>query len=113
MSSSLAQTASKPSRAAQVAEIHLASINISRKRCGLAPLDAATLALEYADLDRQPANTKVGHRAAGNVDKAAPARSASGVILSQREIDAIYAESVDRLNATLPAQWRPKRSRVG
>jgi hypothetical protein len=53
-------TATTLSRAAQVAEIHGRAINASRKRCGLAPLTAAELAHEFADLDRSPPRAKVG-----------------------------------------------------
>ena len=41
-------------RGAQIAEVHLASVNASRKRCRLAPLTATELAHEFADPDRAP-----------------------------------------------------------
>ena len=44
-----------PARSVEVAQIHLASINASRKKCGLPLLTAAELAHEFADLDQTPA----------------------------------------------------------
>lgn len=67
----------RPSRAAQVAEVHLSSINESRKRCGLAPLSAAELAHEFSDLDRTPPPTapRQTRRDAANLTGGAGARS--------------------------------------
>jgi hypothetical protein len=87
------------SRAAQVAEIHLAGINMSRKRCGLAPLTAAELAPEFADLDRQPANPKVNRRDAGN---AIAARQ--GAPSTQSSIDEMWAGIAAKRNSTLPGR---------
>ena len=47
----VAHAAAHPSRAAEIAEIHLASINESRKRCGMPLLTLAELTHEFADLD--------------------------------------------------------------
>jgi hypothetical protein len=64
-----------PSRAATVAEIHLAGVNATRKSCKLPPLSVAELASEYADLNRlPPARTKLsrreGRRIAANLEAA-------------------------------------------
>lgn len=53
-------TATTLSRAAQVAAVHLRPINESRRRAGLAPLTAAELTREFADLDCSPPRAKVG-----------------------------------------------------
>jgi hypothetical protein len=50
---------------AQVAETWSSAINDSRKRCGLAPLDAATLTREFADVDLRPSRTKKAAAAPG------------------------------------------------
>jgi hypothetical protein len=81
----------RASRAARVAEIYLAGINTSRKQCGLAPLDAATLAREFADVDRLPPRTKVRPLAA-SADPAA---------------DAMWSGIVHRLNASVAVSSPP------
>jgi hypothetical protein len=82
-------TAPHLSRAAQVAEVHLAGINASRKKCGLALLTASELAREFADVDRPPV------RAKGAVQRPTP------------ETDALWGSIVSRLNMTIPASRTP------
>jgi hypothetical protein len=74
------------SRAAHVAEIHGSAINASRTRCGLEPVDAATLAREFADLDRLPARAKAVAPRTTSRDGA---------------VDAMWGGIVTRLNSTL------------
>jgi hypothetical protein len=88
MTISLARAAPQASRAGQVAEIHLAGINASRKRCGLAPLTASELAREFADVDRVPFRTK------GVVPGTSPNQAA----------DAMWSGIVGKLNASLPSR---------
>jgi hypothetical protein len=76
-------------RALSVASVHLASINASRKKCGLALLTATELAREFADADRAPIRTK------GAVQRPTP------------ETDALWGGIVARLNATLPSNRPP------
>jgi hypothetical protein len=79
------------SRAAHVAEIHGRAINASRRRCGLEPVDAATLAREFADVERVPVRTK-------------------GVVpgtRSSQAADAMWGGIVARLNATLLSNSPP------
>ena len=91
-----AQAAPRPSRAAEVAEIHLAGINLSRKRAGLAPLTSAELAHEFADVDRTPARSSgMTHRARGN---AIAARQ--GTPTTQGAIDDMWADIARRGNAS-------------
>jgi hypothetical protein len=45
-------------RALSVASIHLGPINESRRRAGLAPLTAAEVEHEFADVNRSPVRTK-------------------------------------------------------
>ena len=106
MIASVENAAPRSSRAAQVAEIHLAGINASRTRCGLAPLSSAEIAQEFADLDRlpQPAKTAT-RRDAGNL-----MALRQGVPVSQAGIDAMHREIVAKLNATLPARTSPSTS---
>jgi hypothetical protein len=90
MTPSLAQAAPQVSRAGQVAEIHLAGINASRKRCGLAPLTGAELTREFADLDRSPPRATVG----------SPRTNTSAA-------DAMWSGIVAKLNASVPASRAP------
>jgi hypothetical protein len=90
MTTSLAQAALQASRAGQVAQIHLAGINASRKRCGLAPHAAAELTREFADLDRSPPCGKVGSLRTNT----------SGT-------DSMWRDIVARLNTTVPARAKP------
>ena len=106
MTASLENAAPRSSRAAQVAEIHLAGINASRTRCGLRLLSAAEAAREFADLDRLPQRAKtVTRRDAGNL-----MALRQGVPVPQAGIDAMHAEIVAKLNATLPARTSPSTS---
>jgi hypothetical protein len=90
------------SRAAQVAQIHLNGINESRRRCGLDPLDVATLEHEFADVNQSPpARTKLTRRDAGNL--AAPS--------SAQEITSMWDGIVEKLNASLPASRGPDDGR--
>jgi len=99
MTASLEHAAARPSRASEVAEIHLAGVNESRKRCGLAPLTAAELAGEFADLDRLPQTpTKRSRRDAGNF-----AAARSGGPVDQAAIDSMWSGIVDKVNASPPA----------
>jgi hypothetical protein len=88
-------------RALSVASVHLGPINDSRRRAGLAPLTAADLAQEFADLDRLPPRTKVNRRDAANL-----AAWRQGIPTTQAGVDAMHAEMAAKLNATLPA-YRP------
>jgi hypothetical protein len=95
--------APQASRAAQVAEIHLAGINASRQRCGLPPLAASELAREYADLDRLPAPTKkVSRRDAGNL-----AVLRSGGPTDQAGLDAMWSGIAAKLSASQSASRTP------
>ena len=94
--------APRPSRAAEIAEIHSAGINESRRRCGLPPVDAATLATEFSDVDRLPAaRSKLTRREAGNL-----AARQLGAPVDQTSIDSIWTGIVGRLNATLASSSR-------
>jgi hypothetical protein len=101
--------APRPSRAAEIAAIHLAGVNDSRKRAGLAPLTSAELATEFAELDRLSTNTttkKSARRAAAN---AMAARQ--GLPTDQAAIDSRWAAAAQKLNATLaPAAPSPTPS---
>jgi hypothetical protein len=78
--------------AASVAEIHLAPINASRKKCGLPALTAAEVELEFADVNRFPARTKaVATRTTPNTGAA----------------DSMWGGIVARLNKTVPASRTP------
>ena len=76
-------------RALSVASVHLASINASRKKCGLALFTADELAQEFADVDRVPVRTK------GVVP---------GTRSNQAATDSMWGGIVARLNATLPSR---------
>ena len=103
MIASVENAAPRSSRAAQVAEIHRDAINASRERCGLAPLSAADVAQEFADLDRLPQRAKTAtRRDAGNL-----MALRQGVPVSQGRIDEMHREIVAKLNATLPARTSP------
>jgi hypothetical protein len=78
------------SRAAQVAAVHIRPINESRRRAGLKPVDAATLALEFADLDHPHPRAKVGSP-----------RTNTGAA------DAMWGGIVGKLNATLTSNRPP------
>jgi hypothetical protein len=86
------------SLAAQVAAVHLGPINASRKRAGLAPLDAATLAREFADVDRYPVRTK-----------AVALRTTS---TNQAAADSMWGGIVARLNGSLPSSREPIAART-
>ena len=90
MTTSLAQAAPQASRAGQVAEIHLAGINVSRRRVGLAQLTAAELTSEFADLDRSPPRAKV----------ISPRTNTSAA-------DTMWGGIVAKLNASVPASRTP------
>jgi hypothetical protein len=79
------------SRAAQVAEVHLAAINASRKKCGLALLTASELAREFADLDRPPPRATVG----------------SPRTNPQAAVGSMWGGIVAQLNTTVPARAKP------
>jgi hypothetical protein len=79
------------SRAHEIASIHLASINASRKKCGLALFTADELAQEFADLDRQPPRATVG----------------SPRTNPQAAVDSMWGGIVARLNTTLPSSRAP------
>jgi hypothetical protein len=97
----------QPSRAAQAAEIHLAGVNASRKRCGLAPFSEAELAHEFAELDQlPPARARVTRRDAGNL-----AAQRLGAPSSSQEIKSMWDGIVARLNASLPARGAPAADR--
>jgi hypothetical protein len=85
-----------PSRAEQVASVHLGPVNHSRKRCGLPLLTLADLTKEFADVDRTPAPAKFNRRDAGN---AIAARQ--GVPSAQASIDAMWAGIATRRGATV------------
>ena len=105
--SSLEHAGLRPSRAAEVADIHLGGINESRKRCGLARLTARELAVEFADIDRAPPpRTRGGRQARANV---AAARSGGVDLTTQARIDAMWSGIVGKLNASLPA----RREQIG
>jgi hypothetical protein len=80
------------SRAAQVAEVHLAGINASRKKSGLAPVTAAEVAREFADVDRLPSRAKGGRLPMGT---------------NQAATDSMWGSIVARLNTTVPARAKP------
>jgi hypothetical protein len=102
MTKTLAQAAPQPSRALQVAEIHLASINASRKRCGgLAPLTAAQLADEFANLDQVPASNRKASLARANL-RASPSNATA-----QTAADSIWNAIIDKQNAALAASRAP------
>lgn len=105
MIASVENAAPRSSRAAQVAEIHLAGINASRTRCGLAPLSSADVAQEFAGLDRLPQRAKTAtRRDAGNL-----MALRQGVPISQAGIDEMHREIVAKLNArTSPPTSSPK-----
>jgi hypothetical protein len=95
------------SRAAQAAEIHLAGVNASRKRCGLAPFSEAELAHEFEELDLlPPARAKVTRRDAGNL-----AAQRLGAPSSAQEIETMWSGVVARLNASPPARGAPAADR--
>jgi hypothetical protein len=78
-------------RAAQIAEVHRASINVSRKRVALAPLSAAELTSAFADVDPAPFRKTVATR----------------TILSTGAADAMWSGIVARLNKAAPASRTP------
>ena len=94
----------RPSRAASVAEIHLASINASRKHCGLAPLTATELAHEFADIERTPPRTAPPQT---RRDAANLVAARQGAPTSSAEIDAMWTSIAAGLNATLPVTRGP------
>jgi hypothetical protein len=71
-------TAPHLSRAAQVAAVHLGPINASRKRAGLAPLAAAEVEVEFADVDRVPVRKTVATRTTSSTG--APDAMWSGIV---------------------------------
>jgi hypothetical protein len=100
--------ARRPSRAAEIAAVHLRGVNESRKRCGLPPVDAATLATEFDDIDQlPPPRTKLTRREAGN----AMAQRLGGAPADQTSIDAMWSGIAAQLNAT-PASPPDSASRA-
>jgi hypothetical protein len=92
-----APPAPRPSRAAQYAEVHLAGVNDSRKRAGLAPASAEELEREFADIDQlPPPRTKLTRREAGNI-----AARQMGAPADQAGIDAMWSGISAQRNATL------------
>jgi hypothetical protein len=79
------------SRAHEIASIHLGGINASRKKCGLPPLAASELALEFADADRAPFRKAVAPRATPNTGTA----------------DSMWGSIVQKLNMTVPSNRAP------
>jgi hypothetical protein len=79
------------SRAHEIASIHLGGINASRKKCGLPPLAASELALEFADADRAPFRKAVAPRATPNTGAA----------------DSMWGSIVQKLNMTVPSSRTP------
>jgi hypothetical protein len=94
---SAARTPAPGGRAAQAAAVHIGPINASRKRCGLAPLTAAEVTREFADVDRVPVRTK-----------AAPSLTNPG----QQAIEAMWAGIVGKLNASLPSKQASTGARL-
>jgi hypothetical protein len=89
--------APRPSRAAEIAAVHLAGVNESRKRAGLAPASAAELEREFADIDQlPPPRTKLTRREAGNI-----AARQMGAPADQAGIDAMWSGISAQRNATL------------
>ena len=78
-------------RAAQVASIHLAPINASRKRVGLPALTLVEAEREFADVNRAPFRAK-----------AVAPRTTSGT-----GADDLWNGIVAKLNATLPVNRAP------
>ena len=96
MTETVADVAPRPSRAAQVAEIHLAGINSSREQCGLAPLTAAEVAHAFGDLDRTTAaSSGMTRRARGN---AIAARQRAPT--AQAAIDEMWSGFAAKINVT-------------
>jgi hypothetical protein len=75
------------SRAHEIASIHLGGINASRKKCGLPPLAASELALEFAAVAHLPVRAKGSTLPTGT---------------NQAAADSMWGGIVARLNATLP-----------
>jgi hypothetical protein len=80
-----------PTRAASVAAIHASSINASRKKCGLPPLAAAELEVEFYAVNHAP------------VRKAGARRKFS----STGGADSMWGSIVQKLNASLPSSRPP------
>jgi hypothetical protein len=96
-SASAPAAAPRPSRAAEIAAVHLAGVNESRKRAGLAPASAAELEREFADIDPlPPPRTKLTRREAGNI-----AARQMGAPADQAGIDAMWSGISAQRNATL------------
>ena len=75
----------------QVASVHIAGINASRRKCGLAPLTLAEVASQFADLDR-------------------PAPRASVAPTTAVAADSMWGSIVQKLNASVPASRAPVAS---
>jgi hypothetical protein len=71
----------------QVASVHIAGINASRKRAGLAPLTLVEAEREFADVNR-PLRKAVAQRTTSSAGAA----------------DAMWTAIVGRLNASLPSR---------
>jgi hypothetical protein len=85
-------TTATATRAASVAEIHLAPINASRRRAGLPAMTLAEAEREFADVDRAPFRAK-----------AVAPRTTSNAVAA----DTMWGGIVTRLNATLPSNRPP------
>jgi hypothetical protein len=77
------------SRSASVASIHLAGINASRKKSGLAPLALVEAEREFADVNRSPSRTKSATRRTFSNAGAA---------------GSMWSGIIAKLNATLPSR---------
>jgi hypothetical protein len=108
MTETASHAAPRPSRATEVAEVYLSSINASRKRCGTPPLTLAELTHEFAHLDRTPApSSGMTRPARGN---AIAARQDAPT--TQAAIDDMWSGFAAKLNATLPARREPIGTRA-
>jgi hypothetical protein len=82
-------TTATATRAASVAEIHLAPINASRRRAGLPAMTLAEAEREFADVDRAPFRAKaVAPRTTSNTGAA----------------DAMWGGIVAKLNSSVPSR---------
>lgn len=97
-----------PSRAAQVADVHLGAINASRKACGLAPLSATEAEAIFSDARPQmpvssaaPAAGSFGAKQSARREAANARAAAQGMRSDRSGIDHLYGELAGRLNATV------------
>jgi hypothetical protein len=82
-------TTATATRAASVAEIHLAPINASRRRAGLPAMTLAEAEREFADVDRAPFRAK-----------AVAPRTTSNTVA----VDTMWGGIVAKLNSSVPSR---------